>query len=105
MKILLLNHAPQAYDSARALRLCGPSAHYYHTENCALQPDEQLHAPAHVPPSGLLASLHLLVRGLFPATTRRTGEEEERKGEGEGEGRKQAGSTQSSKLPSGGQWG
>jgi hypothetical protein len=58
---------------ARALRLCGPSAHYYHTENRALQPNEKLHAPVHVPPSGLLASLHLLVRGLLPGTKRRTG--------------------------------
>ena len=38
---------------------------------------KKLHAPVGVPPSGLLASLRLLVRGLLPATTRRTGEEEE----------------------------
>ena len=40
---------------------------------------KKLHAPVGVPPSGLLASLRLLVRGLLPATTRRTGEEEEGK--------------------------
>jgi len=38
---------------------------------------KKLHAPVGVLPSGLLASLRLLVRGLLPATTRRTGEEEE----------------------------
>ena len=81
---MIINHPPRAYDSARALRLCGPSAHYYHAENRALQPDEKPHTPDHVPPSGLLASLHLLVRGLLLATTRRTGEEEERKEEEEG---------------------
>jgi hypothetical protein len=37
---------------------------------------KKLHALVGVPPSGLLASLRLLVRGLLPATTRRTGEEE-----------------------------
>jgi hypothetical protein len=37
---------------------------------------KKLHAPVGVPPSGLLASLRLLVRGLLPATTRRMGEEE-----------------------------
>ena len=37
-----------------------------------------------MPPGGLLTSLRLLVRGLLPATTRRTGEEERRE-EGEGE--------------------
>jgi hypothetical protein len=62
---------------------------------------KKLHAPVGVPPSGHLASLGLLVRGLLPATTRRTGEEEEggrrvrgkerrkregRKREGEGKG-------------------
>jgi hypothetical protein len=30
-----------------------------------LRPDKKLHAPVHVPPSGLLtSSLHVLVRGL-----------------------------------------
>src|ERR1700722_7294885 len=62
---------------------------------------KKLHAPVGVMPSGLLASLRLLARGLLPATTRRTGEEEEggrgrrgkegrkregRKREGEGKG-------------------
>ena len=46
-------------------------------ENRALRQMKRLHAPVGVPPSGLLASLRLLVRGLLPATTRRTGEEEE----------------------------
>jgi hypothetical protein len=41
---------------------------------------KKLHAPVGVPPSGL-ASLRLLVRGLLPATTRRTGEEERREEE------------------------
>src|SRR5882762_3398827 len=80
---------------------------------------KKLHAPVGVPPSGLLASLRLLVRGLLPATTRRTGEEEEggrgkegrkregrkREGEGKGEERRkwdrQTGSTRPSRLPSG----
>ena len=37
--LLLLTHTPRAYDSARALRLCGPSTHgllTYPTENRAL---------------------------------------------------------------------
>ena len=34
--LLLLTHTPRAYDSARALRLCGPSTHCEHTENRAL---------------------------------------------------------------------
>jgi hypothetical protein len=49
-------------------------------ENRALRQMKKLHAPVGVPPSGLLgvlASLRLLVRGLLPATTRRTGEAEE----------------------------
>jgi hypothetical protein len=42
-----------------------------------VRPDKKLHTPVGVPPSGLLTSLRLLVRVLLPATTRRTGEEEE----------------------------
>jgi hypothetical protein len=46
---IIINHtSSRAYDSARALR-----------------PDEKLHAPVHVPPSGLLAIPHLLVQGLL----------------------------------------
>jgi hypothetical protein len=48
-----------------------------------LQPDEKLHTPVGVPPSGLLTSLRLLVRGLLPAITRRMEEEGERKEEEE----------------------
>ena len=53
-------YTPQAYDSARALRLCGPSTHCYYTENRALWPDEKLHTPVGVPSSCLLTSLRLL---------------------------------------------
>jgi hypothetical protein len=77
---------------------------------------KKLHAPVGVLPSGLLASLRLLVRGLLPATTRRTGEEEEggKKGGRERGGRekererekrrkwdRQTGSTRPPRLPSG----
>ena len=59
--------------SAHALRLCGPSARFYH-------------APVHVPPSGLLtSSLHVLVRGLLLTITRRTRRKEGRAREGERE--------------------
>ena len=37
--LLLLNHTPWVYDSAWALRLCGPSTHFYYT---ALRPDKKL---------------------------------------------------------------
>ena len=47
-----------------------------------MRPDEKLHAPVGVPPSGLLTSLRLLVRYLPPATTRRTGGEKKGKKEG-----------------------
>src|ERR1700722_16538993 len=64
---------------------------------------KKLHAPVGVLPSGLLASLRLLARGLLPATTRRTGEEERRRGKGrrEKEVDRQTGSTRPPRLPSG----
>jgi hypothetical protein len=37
--------------SVRALWLCSPSTHFYHTENRALRPDKKLCAPIPKPPS------------------------------------------------------
>ena len=76
---IIINHTPRAYNSARALRLCGPSAHYYYTgKPCLCSRMKKLHAPVGVLPSGLLTSLRLLARGLSRQQQgEREGEDEE----------------------------
>ena len=51
---LIIHRGP----SARALWLCGPSAHlnFYRIENRALRPDGKLHAPIHVRPSDWIST-------------------------------------------------